>query len=1172
MKMRYKTRLLKERSESELKAFFGNILNLKNRLCCITILMLFSISVSAQEQLRLQEFKSPSSSSKVHTWWHWMNNGITKEGITRDLESMFKQGIVQATILNVGLPIVNPVNVPNIYFDTPEWYDMFYWALEEANRLNIKIGIHNCDGWSTSGGPWVTPDESMKQYVWSKTVVEGGRSLSVDLPEPPSVINYYRDAAVVAYPITNSMNSFQSSKPSITINNGGEISNLSDANPLSSTVIKEGDILEISLDTEIDVSKIAFYSYIADAHAAWNWGPINDITSSYIIHYSKDGKQYNEIDTIDFIGVNETRFIELPKIKAKYFKLVCTKSPKNYPLSELEFLNEDEVSSFAPKIAFLLEKTQAKKSMNDSDFDLTPNNNLISFNKESVIDLTKKMDSLGHIEWKSPKGNWAILRFGYTTTAKKNQPSTVKGRGLEVNKMDTIHLNKHFKEFSQKLISKAGKFNGNTFKFLLIDSWEADYQSWTRNFPEEFKKRRGYDIIPWLPVLCGELVGDTKLSEGFLFDFQLTISDLVGDNYYKHFRDLCHRNDLEMHAEVIYGGNGNYPHIDVLKSNEYPDLVMTEFWARQDENQLIKYKPVDIVRPFLPQYTAFEKENKVIASEAYTGFAHYSESPFDLKPWGDQAYASGVNQMILHSYVHQPFERKPGVTLWQFGSHFNRHNPWWNYAEDWLSYQSRVQYMLQQGEPGVDIVYYIGDQLPQSFYKSIVNEVPYGYVAYPINFDMLVNKAKVVSGKISFGGVQKYALLALPDKSTMQLATLRKIEKLVRNGGVVYGPKPSELLSLNDVKNGTNEFKRLTDSLWGEDSSKYIDRKYGKGKVVWGESLDELLKNLKVNPTFDTDSSDPKDLLFIHKRVGTDDLYFVFNQQNKAMNRELLFRTKNNVPEIWNAENGLVTNPAIYIREGEQIRIPVTFEPNQSLIFVFKNGNRENHFTKVEVGENQVFPSLNRSEQLSVVPEVIIVNNEFEFRSLETKNYMFTDANEKILRKTLEEPTIFDINDFKGTIDFHPIYDEEISPVDISSLKSLTEFEDSSIKYFAGKATYTIHFKGTKETKNSRDDQYLNLGDLDAVAEVILNGKHLGYYWIPNSEIAIPNLIKSNNTLEITVATVVRNRLIGDYIQYGKVKNLFTTSTVDRFFDKDKLLKPSGLIGPIQIIKYSKDK
>jgi hypothetical protein len=273
------------------------------------------------------------------------------------------------------------------------------------------------------------------------------------------------------------------------------------------------------------------------------------------------------------------------------------------------------------------------------------------------------------------------------------------------------------------------------------------------------------------------------------------------------------------------------------------------------------------------------------------------------------------------------------------------------------------------------------------------------------------------------------------------------------------------------------------------------------------------------------------------------------------------------VPEIWDAVDGSVVKPAIYSTEGEQLRIPVSFEPLQSLIFIIRGDKAEKHITKVHSGSKQIFPQLEKTDAQIAIPTATLVDNDFEFVSQQTKDYNFTDSNGEVFRTQLEEPSVYAINDFKGTMDFEPIYDETIEPIKISSLKSLTEFDSPAIKYFAGNVKYTIQFSAPKSMLKNKGELFLNLGNFDAVAEVHLNGKHLRTNWIPGAKIPVTKFLEKQNTLEITVATVCCNRFIGDYIEHGEVKTLFTTTMVDKYFNKDKPLKPSGLMGPIQLIQ-----
>ena len=214
---------------------------------------------STKEEINDQYFLSPPATSDVHTWWHWMDGNITKEGMTKDLEAMKAAGISQATILNIGLFNGRDFGNKRILFDTPEWYEHFEYALKEADRLGIKIGIHNCDGWTTSGGPWIKPEHAMKQFVWNKIIVKGGQKLKINLPEPFQVNNYYRDVKVMAVKSPTESSAYIKANPEILLNDTAEIAYLNDGCPVSIATLKEGDELTIQCGEKIEVEKVAIY-------------------------------------------------------------------------------------------------------------------------------------------------------------------------------------------------------------------------------------------------------------------------------------------------------------------------------------------------------------------------------------------------------------------------------------------------------------------------------------------------------------------------------------------------------------------------------------------------------------------------------------------------------------------------------------------------------------------------------------------------------------------------------------------------------------------------------------------------------------------------------------------------------------------------------------------------
>ncbi len=1084
---------------------------------------------TAPQMLNAAEFSSPPQNVKLHTWWHWLDGAITKEGITKDLEAMKQQGIVQATILNIGLFDERDFGVPQVKFNSPQWYEMFQWALQEADRLGIAIGAHNCDGWSSSGGPWITPEMSMKQYVWTKTIVTGGRGLAIKLPKPYSERNFYRDFAVLAYPSDEPITSFQSAAPKVTVNYANQTTLLTDGNPISSLSVRRGDKILFTFDKPFAAEKIVIHP-----RKRFLWGSMDSFGNRYTLRASDDGNEFRNIKDIEIRGLNRSLSFEIPPTTARFYQLEIgeysnTDSYIPFTIAEMELLGKHESPLYCPAIPYHLEKTVSVKSEKSEYFDVSESasSDRPCIAPDKVINLTASLSRDGLLKWTAPPGNWHIIRFGYTSTGAENGPATKEGRGLECDKMDASALDLHFNSYPQKLVDAAGKYAGNTFKFLLIDSWECGYQNWTANFPVEFQKRRGYKIINWLPVLCGQTVGNVAQSEAFLYDFRKTIAELIEQNYYKHFSRLCRKANIEMHAEVIYGGTG-YPPLDVLKCNSYADMPMFEFWAgHNSKTSFPEYTPVERPEAVFPAYACLCYDKPILGAEAYTAQAHYSESPWDLKPFGDRAYCSGVNQFILHSYVHQPFDKKPGMTLYQWGSHFNRNNLYWQHISSWSDYHARVQYVLQKGTTQPQVLHFIGDQLPQSLDQTKPYTLPAGYSAAFFNLDVLNKKFQTKDGKVGISNCSSCHLLTIPDSTSMEPATLQRIAELVNKGAVLYGPKPVKVLSLSKHSRNARALETLANKMWGKIDGKTVTQnQYGNGRVIWGQPLAGVLKDMKILPAFETNPRDPNTFLYIHKRINNADVFFVANQLNTQLHRECLFATTNQTPEIWDPENGTVTKPAIYNRENGRIRLPVSFKPRQSLLFVFKTG---------EAGGPIVSPSVDEKP---------------------------------------EQPEVYELKDFKGTIVFAPEYKADIKPVEITELKSWTDFEDPAIKYFSGTAAYTIRFTAPAAFASKTDSLTLSLGAIGSTAEVSLNGRKLGYIWRPDSTFDVTGLLNSDaeNLLEVKVANVYRNRFIGDFIEFGKPQNIWTSAPVEMYLDKNKPLKPSGLMGPIKLLKITKQK
>jgi hypothetical protein len=1067
----------------------------------ILILMLFETSCiqSGKTDLNRAEFSNPPSSRSVHAWWHWMENAITKEGITKDLEAMSQQGISAVTILNVSLFNERDLGIPGVLFNTAEWYGMFEWALAEAKRLGMTVGVHNCDGWSTTGGPWIDPENSMKQCVWSKTYLTGGGQVEINLPEPGTNSDFYRDINVIAYPATGHDNSFRIARPAMLVNSRSMGDILYDANPFSTIPVNDNTVIDFFFEQEHTFSAIALHPRVR-----FDFVSLRSIHFRFELKASSDGKSFTTVGLFEGPAMNRTTILEIPAVKAKFYRIEFrnVSGSNKLHIGELELIDKNQDPSYHTAIPFHLEKTVTTMAHGIADFRVQGTSAPDVLNTENILDITQYMNSDGILKWDAPAGEWEILRIGYTTTGAVNFPASAAGTGLECDKMDTAALNLHFRSFPAKLIDHAGEYTGNTFEYLFIDSWECEFQNWTAEFKREFKNRRKYDMIRWFPVICGLTVDSPEATERFLQDYQKTVAELIEENYYAHYSRLCAEKGLKLHAEVIYGGT-TYPPLDVLRSNRYADVPMYEFWARADDKTgFIDYTPGPSPAYPMPVNAAALYGKNIIPAEAYTGYAFFSETPWDLKLYGDRAYCSGINQMVLHSYVHQPSERKPGITLWEFGHSFNRHNPWWDFASQWFMYQSRVQSILQRGTPCADILYYTGDRFYPGRDTATINMVPEEFRVQKINLDILRNHCRVKNGKILLDNGLSYEMLLLHNDIYMNVETLRLISKLAKDGAIIAGVKPLKVPGLFEFAEREKELNELTSAMWGNGSA----NSYGKGKIYSGRKLQEVLEQNGISPDFSVDSGS-KELIFIHKKTVNDDVFFVVNQSDEIIESECTFKVTGKYPELWDPLYGTVSIPSDFRESDGKSIVDYRFRPRESVFFVFRK--------RPSTGKGQ-FPEFENK----FTPDTITTTLTFEDLPL-------------------------------------------VKAVPVANFSSWTSFDEPDVKYYSGKVKYTFIFDLPEEIA-VKNPLTFSVGGTSAPYEIRMNGKLLGSASFPEYRFDVSSVVKTKgNVAEIRLASPYRNRVIGDLTQSGSLQNLWTTLPENALPGKDKPLLESGIKGPV---------
>lgn len=863
---------------------------------------------------------------------------------------------------------------------------------------------------------------------------------------------------------------------------------------------------------------------------------------------------------------------------------------------------------------------------------------------DNVITLTSFVKEEGTLTWDVPEGRYTILRVGHTPTGAMNAPSPASGRGLECDKLSKEGIEAHVAGFMAKLISDVGKLAGVTLVATHVDSWEVGSQNWTPRFREEFRQRRGYDPLPYLPVITGRVIESAEVSERFLWDWRQTISELLIENYAGYLRTLARRHGLRLSIEAY----GDCVFDDIAYAGR-ADEPMAEFWTT----------PRLAASTTLPAMAsaAHVYGKRVVGAEAFTADSaeRWLHHPGSIKSLGDWAFCQGINRFVFHRYALQPWrDRRPGMSMGPWGLHYERTQTWWEYSKPWHRYLARCQYLLQQGMPVVDVLFMAPEGAPRSFIPP-ASVKQSGYSADACPAEVVLRDLQVKNGRLTLSHGMSYRVLVLPAVERMTPRLLKRVKQLVDAGATVIGEAvPAKSPSLSGYPQCDEEVRALAAELWG------------KRKIIRGKSVQQVLASLGVPPDFRSD----RPLEFTHRRIDNADVYFIANTSDRTVTATCVFRVFGKRPEIWHPETARIEQVAVYRQDRQGTQLPLRLKPSESVFVVFrtfslrddpivqvKRNGRGVNFIRAPLPRVRIRSALwgpegdaTRTKDVTAQVQRMVDDGRLVFTVAELASEgdpahgvvktlrVECEVAGKVYTTSAIDP---------DTITLHPPSDPD-PPLEIEKLPdgrlrveafqhgeyepvfrsgrlrrfrvppppsalpvkgawkvrfapgwgappevifpkliSWSEHAHPGVRYFSGTATYRTSVRISASLLQSGVRVYLDLGRVEVVASVRINGKPAGVLWKPPFRMDVTRLLRpGENVLDVQVANLWVNRMIGDehlpedsnrnpdgtlqewpkWLSEGRPSPTGrVTFTTWRLWHKDSPLQPSGLLGPVRL-------
>lgn len=1113
------------------------------------VIILNSVSVSGQDLDSLRNsFISPPDDAKPRVYWFWLFNRVDNAGITRDLEQFKAKGISGVNLIcNGGYGGTAPLF--GVKYQSPEWWELFRHAVTEAGRLDIELGFNFSAGCWVMLGPWVTPDTAMKKVVQANMTIEGPKQFSGKLPRPETVDNYYHDYCVQAFPRTGAGVALHPD----------DIIDLTDK--LQPDGRLEWDVPQgrwTLLRTGYTVTPEGQFKYAypdGDTFEGGNGYQIDFLsTAAFDDHFKHLGEPI-----LKAARAAGGHIAYLWSDSWECGKLTWT---QDFPNQFRKYRGYD-LKPYLPALAGAISwvdntatftATAATHTLSFVGTNLAGGDHTVFIDNVRMTGVSSTASNCGfetpHIgagnhQYNPSGGTWA---FGGSPS---NGSGLITNGSLfgnpDVPQGDQAAFVQGYGAMSQAI---SGFVPGTNYTLTFsVAQQPGNAQTWNVAIDNTVIGRyKGQ----------GTTLFSDEVTTRFRADFDRTIQDCIADNFYGHFAEVCHQHGMTMGSEA--GGPNNIPPIDALKNSGRCDFPAGEFWVNGHYNAPGGYNRNRGLRLNLKQTAsaAHVYGRRQAQAESFTQMegdrTHWSLGPAELKPYANDAFCEGINRIMLHQATCQPpSDGKPGYEFCA-GQHFTPNITWWEQSPAFFTYLSRCSYMLQQGNFVGDVCFYLGEEPPTlAPPKYIDPALGSGYDCDYSNAEVLLTRMSVKDGRVvlpdgmsyrllvlqncvstlpeiarQVGGYQNLSVSPIPSKA-MSINVIKKLRKLVRQGATIIGAPPEKAAGLKNYPECDKEVQRIAAEMWGDlDGKTRTERRFGKGRVIWGKTAREVLlaEGVKPDCTFTGQAENPDDLDYIHRTSGDAEIYFVINRTNQPTTRDFTFRVTGRQPEIFDPVSGDIREAVAFRQADGCTTLPLEFDRFGACFVVFRKPITSEMTGKAE----RNFPKL------------------FKLQNL----------------------------DGPWNVAFDPAWGGPAN-AGFLELVSWTQRPEEGIKFYSGKATYHKTFDLLEESNNKKRSMdktpqlFLDLGDVRNVAEVRLNGRKLGTLWCFPWRVEITDCVKpADNVLEIDVINLWANRVIGD-LNKPKEQRVTKTHDVFRFAEGmgNTPLIDSGLLGPVSILTSS---